>query len=124
MMLVKSGNVAGTASQKSNEPLPDARVIWGRTLLSIKKDNKFMLHTVCVGLGELELVDRTLKVKVPSRLDYEVLKKPQNFGEIVDTLAKLGYNVDIEFVLDESAGGAKDKVGRLKAKLGVEITVK
>lgn len=105
-------------------PLPDARVLWGRTLLAIKKANKIMLHSVCVNLGKFELIDKTLIVHVPSQLDYEMLRKPQNCGDLVESLRNLGYNVNIEFVLDETAGaGREEKVVRLRRILGADITV-
>lgn len=107
-----------------SQPLPDARVLWGRALLEVKKAGKIMLHTVCVNLGQVTLVGETLRVAVPSRLDYEMLRKPQNCGDLVESLKNLGYNVNIEFVLDESArsnGGGK--VARLEELLGANITV-
>ncbi len=105
-------------------PLPDARVLWGRALLAIKKANKIMLHSVCVNLGKFSLEGDTLRVHVPSQLDYEMLRKPQNCGDLVESLRNLGYNVNIEFVLDETAGaGREDKIVRLRRILGADITV-
>ncbi len=107
-----------------DKPLPDPRVLWGRTLLAIKKANKIMLHTVCVNLGKVELRDKTLIVYVPSRLDYEMLRKPQNCGDLVESLRNLGYNVGIEFVLDETLrDSAESKIDRLQKILGANIQV-
>ncbi len=112
-----------TTQIKKNLPLPDVRVIWGRTLRAIKQANKIMLHTVCVSLGYLDLVGDTLRISVPSKLDYEILKKPQNSGDLVDTLHKLGYNLNIEFVLDVDAVGDDDKIAKLKRILGADINI-
>lgn len=105
------------------QKLPDVRVIWGRLLLGIKKEGKFMLHSACVTLGKISLNGDTLVVAVPSRLDYDLLKKPQNSGELVDTLHKLGYNLSIEFILDETAGSDQDKFAQIKKILGADITI-
>ena len=112
-----------TTQIKKDLPLPDVRVIWGRTLRAIKQANKIMLHTVCVSLGHLDLVGDTLRISVPSKLDYEILKKPQNSGDLVDTLHKLGYNLNIEFVLDVDAVGDDDKIAKLKRILGADINI-
>jgi len=110
--------------EKPSLPLPDPRVLWGRALLAIKKANKIMLHTVCVNLGKVELRDDVLVVYVPSRLDYEMLKKPQNCGDLVESLRNLGYNVNIEFVLDETLRDSVDsKIERLQKILGANIQV-
>ena len=115
--------VQNTLEPKKEVALPDVRVIWGRTLLAIKQAGKIMLHSVCINLGKIVLDNNTLKVHVPGRLDYEVLKKPQNCGDLVDTLHKLGYNLNIEFVLDESAGGNMDKISMLRGILGADIKI-
>ena len=113
-----------TLTQKTKLPLPDPRVLWGRALLAIKKANKIMLHSVCVNLGNFELRGNTLCVVVPSKLDYEMLRKPQNCGDLVESLRNLGYNVNIEFVLDESAREmGEGKINRLQKILGADIQV-
>ncbi len=81
-----------------------------------------MLHTVCVELGKINLSGNSLTIYVPSIINYETLKKPQNYADLVDTLQKLGYNLNIEFVLDETAKTEQqDKVSRLSKILGFEI---
>lgn len=115
---------AKTGLNLNDLPLPDPRVLWGRALLAIKKANKIMLHTVCVGLGKFELKGNTLFVSVPSQLDYEMLRKPQNCGDLVESLRNLGYNVNIEFVLDSSARDIREsKISRLQKILGADIQV-
>lgn len=126
-MIMLMGNIAKLAQEEkqpiAKEELPDVRVIWGRTLLAIKQAGKIMLHTVCVNLGKVALRGETLRISVPSKLDYEILKKPQNCGDLVDTLHKLGYNLNIEFLLDEAQDDSGDRVARLKKLLGADITV-
>ncbi len=113
-----------TPTPIANLPLPDPRVLWGRALLAIKKANKVMLHSVCVNLGKVELRGNTLFVSVPSKLDYEMLRKPQNCGDLVESLRNLGYNVNIEFVLDEFARETGEgKINRLQKILGADIQV-
>jgi len=104
------------------QALPDARVLWGRTLLAIKKANKTLLHTVCVNLGKIELRGNTLVVFVPNTIDYTMLQKPQNSSDLVESLHNLGYNVNIEFVLDEDIRESfGSKLDKLRKILGADI---
>lgn len=101
--------------------LPDVRVLWGRMLLNIKKQGNILLHSACIELGKLSLDNQTLKIYIPNVITYETLKKPQNYNYLVDTLHKLGYNLTIELVLDETADQPQNKVAQLEHILGAKI---
>ena len=103
------------------KPLPNERVLWGRMLLNIKKQGNILLHSVCVELGKVKLENQTLKIFVPDVINYETLKKPQNYNYLVDTLHKLGYNLNIELVLDETINNEQNKINQLEHILGVKI---
>ena len=92
-------------------------------LLSLKKDGNVLLHSVCIELGKISIENGTLFVYVPNEINYETLKKQQNYVNLVETLNKLGYNLNIEIVLDKTADKKEDKALVLEKILGLAIKI-
>ncbi len=91
-------------------------------MLSLKQSGNVLLHSICVELGKITLQENILKVHIPNFINYETLKKPQNYANLVESLAKLGYNLSIELVLDETASNTKaSKKLSLEKILGFSI---
>ncbi len=123
MMQLGKINTVVQSQPTQNLPLPDSRVIWGRMLLNIKKSGNIMLHSICVGIGDVKVQNKVLYINVPGAINYETLKKPQNYAQLVASLQNLGYNLDIELSLGEVVGGIESKIAKIESILGCKISV-
>ena len=116
--------VSDTVFEKPKKAV-NCRGVWGKVLLSLRKNNIINVHSICVEISDLEICDNDFIINVHNKINFEVLKKPQNYGELVDTFSKLGYNYNVilNFVPKEKLKKI-DKSAIIGRILGCTVAVK
>ncbi len=95
----------------------NCRRVWGKVLLELRKENIINIHSICVEISDLVIKDNDFIINLHNKINFEVLKKPQNYDELVDTFRKLGYNYNVilNFVPKESLQreNKAEKIGKI-----------
>lgn len=64
-----------------------------------------------------------IKINLLFRLVNQLIKKEQNYRDLVDTFHKLGYNYDIALTYEPNKMKKDDKVKILSQILGCKVTL-
>lgn len=100
----------------------NATKIWGQVLIELHKQNP-VLHACCVQATDVEKREDNFLIKTDSDSILEILKKSENYQELVACFNKVGYNYHIE-ITKVDARQAKDKARLLSEQLGVSVNIK
>ncbi|MBQ7978021.1 MAG: hypothetical protein IJ301_05495 [Clostridia bacterium] len=103
----------------------NCRSVWGKVLLGLRNNNIINVHSICIEISDVAIVENDFVINVHKSINYEILKKQQNYGDLVDTFIKLGYNynVVINFTPD-SALPKMDKAKKIAEILGCKVEIK
>ncbi len=100
-----------------------ARSIWGKVLLEMRKSNLINIHSICIDIADVSIDKNKFTISVSKSINFETLKKEQNYRDLVDTFYKLGYNYDIALTYEPNKMKKDDKVKILSQILGCKVTL-
>lgn len=100
-----------------------ARSIWGKVLLEMRKSNLINIHSICIDIADVSIDKNKFTISVSKSINFETLKKEQNYRDLVDTFHKLGYNYDIALTYEPNNMKKDDKVKILSQILGCKVAL-
>ena len=83
----------------------DALQIWGQVIRKLRDKNEIILHTLCGGLGNVDVVDNELQIKI-IETDKDLFNKintKSNINILNNILKELGYNLNVNILSEERA---------------------
>lgn len=102
----------------------NCRSIWGKVLLDLRNNNKINIHSICVEISDVSLKENDFLINVHNSINYEILKKPQNMDDLVDTFTKLGYNYNVILNLTPDSAPKINKPQKISEILGCKVEIK
>ena len=103
----------------------NCRSIWGKVLLNLRNNNLINIHSICVEISDVVLKENDFIINVHNSINYETLKKQQNYQDLVDTFRKLGYNYNVILNYTPDNNLPKiDKAKRISQILGCRVEIK
>lgn len=103
----------------------NVRSVWGKVLLDMRKNNLINIHSICVDIGDVFINNNEFVITVHNSINYEILKKEQNYKDLVDTFHKLGYNYNVILNYEPNTNLKKeDKTQIISQILGCKVEIK
>ena len=99
----------------------DPRSVWGKVLLSLRKNGIINVHSICVEVSDIVLNNNDFIINIHKSINYETLKKPQNLSQLLDTFKNLGYNYNVILAFAPEREIKVDKATVLSELLGCEV---
>lgn len=102
----------------------NARQVWGKVLVQMRKDNLVTLKAMCSEITDVEILDGKFYLRVSNKTDYDLLNNSFNYSELVACFNKLGYtyNIVVEKI-NNNTQNEKSKAEILKDLLGVNLLI-
>ncbi len=99
----------------------NARSIWGKVLLKMRKLNFLNIYSICIDIANVTIDKNKFNIFVSKSINYDTLKKEQNYRDLVDTFRELGYNYDIVLNYKPNETKKVDKAKILSQILGCKV---
>jgi len=101
------------------------RSIWGKVLLNMKERGLYDLHSICIQMGNVAIIQNKFCIISYSQNDVDYLKQEQNYSDLVASFETLGYNYSIEVIFRLAPAELQlQKIHELENMLGQKIKIK
>ncbi len=91
----------------------------------MRKTNLIGIHSICVDIAEVSIKENNFVIVVHKSINYEMLKKQQNYNDLVDTFRKLGYNYNVLLTFEPNTNlNKEDKAKILSQLIGCKVGIK
>lgn len=95
--------------------------IWGQVLLELSKVN-IIVHSALVNITNVCMQKEQFVINVGSESVCSMVKKPENYGDLVACFRKVGYNYSVLIVNNNDEN--EDKAKLISEKIGLDVNVK
>ncbi|MCL2539905.1 MAG: DNA polymerase III subunit gamma/tau [Firmicutes bacterium] len=103
----------------------DARKIWGQVLQELDKKQCMLLYPICGKISNVYINGNNFVVAAGSAAEQKLLKKEQNYNDLVAAFAGIGYNYNIVIEVGLNIKTqTKNTEDILKEKLGDILKIK
>ena len=118
-------NLGKTPEMVVTKKAVNCRSVWGKVLLNLRNNNIINIHSICVEISDVALRDDDFIINMHNSINYETLKKQQNYQYLVDTFRKLGYNYNVILNYTSNNNLQKiDKAQKISQILGCRVEIK
>ena len=114
---VKEVKISSTQSTDVN-----SHKVWGQVLTELHRQN-VVLHSACADICDVQIVQNNFIISSESEMIVQIMKKSENYADLVACFKKLGYNYNIEIVKKQTEKKI-DKTKLLSEKLGISVQIK
>ncbi|MCK9575622.1 MAG: DNA polymerase III subunit gamma/tau [Clostridia bacterium] len=116
--IIASEKVTLTENEKE-VPTITPRKIWGKVLISLKKQSMIALHMACGDITNVEISAQDFIIYVYDDYVWAVLSKQNNINSLSEVFKELGFEYNIKIVKkDKQEDNAKQILERLTQKIG------
>ena len=95
--------------------------IWGQVLLELSKVN-IIVHSALAGITDISMTDKEFLINIENSSVSEMVKKQENYSDLVACFRKVGYNYSV--IINNVEESGEDKAKLISEKLGVNINIK
>ena len=99
----------------------DEHKIWGKVLTELFEKN-VVAHSAVSNLSNVKLSGNDFLINFEDISIYEVMKKTENYNDLVACFKKLGYNYNVLLKMIKTETEDKEKL--LSEKIGIKVDVK
>ncbi len=99
------------------------RKVWGQVLTELHNINS-ILHSACVNIESVDIQGDAFIISLYHSNFIDIIKKGENYADLVACFNKLGYNYKIDIVQQNEVKKKVDKSKLLSQKLGISVKVK
>ena len=116
-----------TLFKKTNleESKREGKMLFGRMLISLRKNNHIKLYAMLESVQEMDIVDGVLKLTLSDRTAYEMINNKEDLSALEKAVSELREGTKIELLCNGTkAFDIFDFENRLINEFGKKLTIK